>query len=150
LYRVSNWYRLSGTNDGVHLYRARYPVQMFFKCYQPVQMFPPVSPLFPSFFSFLFSSHLISSRFKITNFTSLESRFNYKIHNKFPNHNMYTHHITYYINLIHLVKFSQQHNNQDSMDDYQFNIFVMLKVLIFDVTDVEFRCCRRCFYMLQK
>jgi hypothetical protein len=26
-----------------------------------------------------------------------------------------------------------------------FNIFLMLQILIFDVTDVEFRCCECCF-----
>jgi hypothetical protein len=64
------------------------------------------------FFSFFISSHPISSRFKITNFTSLESKFNHKIH---------MHHFTYYINLIHLIKFSQQHNNQDSQELSQKN-----------------------------
>jgi hypothetical protein len=85
-------------------------------CYQLVQMFFPVSPLSLPF-SFLFFSHIISSHpdsksqiLQVSNqdsVTKFTTRFQITIS---------THHITYYINLIHLIRFSQQHNNQDSQE----------------------------------
>jgi hypothetical protein len=107
------------TNKVEHLYRARYQVQMPHICtgwcYQPVQMFSPPWALFPShflLFSFLISSHpalksqilQVSNQDSITKFTTSSQII------------ISTHHITYYINLIYLIKFSQQHNNQDSQE----------------------------------
>jgi hypothetical protein len=76
-------------------------------------VFFPRELYFPSFlFSFLISSHpdsksqilQVSNQDSITKFTT-----SFQI-------TICTHHITYYNNLIHLIKFSQRHNNQDSQE----------------------------------
>jgi hypothetical protein len=94
-----------------HLYRVVLPTD--------TNVFPmsPLSLPFP----LLFSSHLISSHpnlklqiWQVSNQDSITKFTSFQI-------TISTHHITYYINLIHLIKFSQQHNNQDSQELSQKN-----------------------------
>lgn len=107
------WYEFSGTNEAV----AFIPGEVLST---GTNIFGPVSPLSLTFsflflcFLFFFSSHLISieshpdpksqiiqvsNQDKITKFTSFKITIS-------------THHITSYINLVHVIRFAQQHNKR--------------------------------------
>jgi hypothetical protein len=118
LYRVLNRYRFSGTNDGAHLYLARFLEQMPHICTgwnpAPVQMwFARLHSFLPPLFVFLFFCFLISSH--LISYSSQNQKNNYT-NTRFTSHlisshksisttiNFYTHIQLIYITIFHRAK----------------------------------------------